>query len=200
MKEKEKILAYTLDSVMKEGISRTSIEMIAQDLGISKNTIYKNFPTKDDLLRESFEYFTNNIKHQFKEVIGKNNNAIEKLVNWFNFVSTHIMRFNDKFLFDVQIHYPEMWEKIDRFRKKMANIEVTKLIEQGKKEKLFLDFPTVFLVTIFIGAFRAIINPNFLLNQNYSVKEAFAITGNILLNTILSQKGKKLLKKLKLPQ
>jgi AcrR family transcriptional regulator len=200
MNEKEKILAYTFEIIIKEGIRRTTIEKLARDMGIGKNKIYTYFPTKDVLLKKSFIYITKGIRKQISTVFENKDNAIQKLVNWFNVLSVQIMRFNQKFLIDVQIHYPEVWISIDKFRKEMAYEVVTKLIEQGKKEKLFVDFPTEILVTIFIGAFRAVINPEFLLNHNYSAKEAFTITYKILLNAILSDKGKILLKKLKLPQ
>ena len=200
MKTKDTIQKYAFEHILQEGIRRTTVEKLAGELGISKNTIYKYFPTKDDLIKESFIYFTRNVKKNFKAVTRSDLNAIEKLVNWFNFVSSQILKFNDKFLIDVQIHYPEIWKSIDKFRKKMAYQEVTKLIEQGKKEKIFIDYPTNIVVTLFIGAFRAVITPDFILNNNYSVKEVFTHTSTILFNTILSNKGKILLKKLKLPQ
>lgn len=200
MKDKEKILSYTFEKISKEGIRRTTIKNLAIDMGIGKNTIYKYFPTKDELLKESFTYFTTNIRRQFEAVVEKNDSAIEKLVNWFNIMSSQVMKFNDRFLIDVQIHYPEIWNSIDKFRKKMAYQGITRLIDLGKKEKIFVNFPTEILVTIFVGSFRAVINPEFLLNHNFSTREAFTFTYKILLNAILSEKGKTLLKKLTLPQ
>jgi AcrR family transcriptional regulator len=200
LKEKEKILAYTSNRFINEGFFKTTIDDIAAGMDIGKNTIYKYFPTKNELLVASTEYFTRSIKKNVRAIFLKDSTAIEKLIGMLNLVSSHIMRMNEKFLRDMQIHNPEIWTVIDRMRKKLAYENISKLIQQGKKEKIFIDYPNEILVTVFIGAFRAVINPDFLLNSRFTLKEAFEYTHKFLINAILSDKGKVLLKKLNLPR
>lgn len=198
--DKIKILRYSQIKFFNEGCYKTTIDEIAKGLQMSKNTIYKYFPNKEALMNESIEYFINNVRNNANCILESHENAIEKLVKMLNLISAHIMQFNEIFLRDVQIHYPELWRTIDTIRRKLAYEAVSRLIRQGKKEKLFIDFPVEILVTIFIGAFRAVINPVFLLNNKYSTSEAFNLTYKILLNAILSEKGKIIIKKLNLPK
>lgn len=198
--EKNKILSYTSNKYIREGYYKTTIHELVKQMGISKNILYKYFPTKEKLLVESMKYFIKNIKQRSNQILEKDCNASEKLINMFNLIGSHIMQFNEKFLKELQIHNPEVWNSIDKTRKKYAYQIISSLISQGKKEKLFVEYPEEILVEIFIGAFRSVINPIFLLNNNFSVKEAFEYTINILMNAILSEKGKILYKNLKLSQ
>ncbi len=200
MNEKDKILLYTSNKFITEGYIKTTIGDLASDLGIGKNKIYKYFPTKQILLLGATKYFVNNIKKNVSSIFEKQNSAIEKLINMLNLISSHIMNVNEKFLKDMQTHNPEVWQVIDNMRKKLAFVTLSKLIEQGKREKIFINYPNEILVTVFIGAFRAVINPEFLLNNRFTLKEAFGYTHKFLINAILSDKGKVLLKKLNLSQ
>lgn len=200
MKEKEKILLYTSNRFITEGFFKTTIDDLADGMGIGKSTIYKYFPTKQDLLIESTMYFVKGIKKNVGSTFRQNNTAIEKLIAMFNLISSHVMRMSDNFLRDMKIHNPEVWDVIDKMRKKLAYEAISKLIQEGKKENLFIDYPNEILVTVFIGSFRAVMNPEFLLTNRFTIKETFNYTYKILLNAILSEKGKVILKKLKLPQ
>jgi len=200
LNEKEKILSYTSNRFINEGFYKISVDDLAAGMYISKNTIYKYFPTKQDLLIESTAYFVKGIKKNVSSIFHKNCTAIEKLISMFNLISSHVMRMSESFLKDMKIHNPEVWEVIDNMRKKLAYETISKLIQEGKKENLFIDYPNEILVTVFIGAFRAVMNPEFLLTNRFSIKETFGYTYRILLNAILSEKGKVILKKLKLPQ
>ena len=200
MSEKEKILSLSFEVFLSEGINRTTVDTLAGKIGYGKNKIYNYFPTKQVLLEESIKYFINNIKNKVRETLKTRESAVVKLIRMFSLISAHVMRFDEKFLNDLRFHNHDIWITIDRVRKKIAYETISELIKQGKKEKIFIDYPEEILTTIFIGSFRAVINPEFLLHNNYSMKEAFNYTNHILINAILSEKGKSLLKKLNLPQ
>ncbi len=150
-------------------------------------------------MTESIRYFVSDIVKRADQILDSNKNAIEKLVSMFNLIGSHIMQFNEQILKDLNVHHPEIWQTVDEMRKKLAIQTISRLIKQGKKENLFIDYPVEILVAIFVGAFRAVINPEFLLNNKYSTEEAFNHTYKILLNAILSEKGKQITKKLDLP-
>ncbi|MFI5144321.1 MAG: TetR/AcrR family transcriptional regulator [Ignavibacteria bacterium] len=198
--EKEKILAYTSNRFINEGFYKISVDDLAAGMYIGKNTIYKYFPTKQDLLIASTKYFINGIKKNARAIFNNEGNAIEKLNGMLNLISSHVMRMSERFLSDMRIHNPDVWEVIDSMRKKLAYETISKLIQEGKKENIFIDYPNEILVTVFIGAFRAVMNPEFLFYSRFTIKEAFHYTHKILMNAILSDKGKVLLKKLKIPQ
>lgn len=68
---------------------------------------------------------------------------------------------------------------------------ITKVIEQGKKESLFLDYPTSIIMNALVASVRSVVNPDFIMNNNYSILEAARYAFKIVIGGILSEKGKK---------
>jgi hypothetical protein len=75
---------------------------------------------------------------------------------------------------------------------------ISKIIEQGKKEKYIINHPSLVMINVFISSIRGIINPAFILNSKIPAYKALESTLDILMNGILTPKGKNLLKKLKM--
>ncbi|MGA2668878.1 MAG: TetR/AcrR family transcriptional regulator [Ignavibacteria bacterium] len=197
--EKKKIIEFAQSKFFREGFYKTTVEEIAKDLMMSKNTIYKYFPNKEALVRETTHYLIKIIKTRIMGILSSRGNAIDKLVRIIDFMGRYVMRMDDKWLKDIHIHAPDLWEEIDRTRRILAYQNLAKLIEQGKKEKIIVDYPNEIILTVFVASMRSVINPGFLTNLRYTNREAVNFTFNIILNGILTKKGKNILNKLKLP-
>ena len=76
----------------------------------------------------------------------------------------------------------------------LANI--SKLINQGKAEGFIVDYPTDIIVMFFVSSIRGIINPDFIIQRKMEAKSILNPTINLLMNAILSDKGKELYNKL----
>lgn len=57
MKQKEKIINFVLEAVLKEGNFGIHVDKIASGLNVSTKTIRKIFPTDEELLREVVEKY-----------------------------------------------------------------------------------------------------------------------------------------------
>jgi len=198
--ERLRILDYTAEKFFAEGFYKTTIDEIARELRISRNTIYKFFPTKEKLLLAVIENTVHKLGSDVKCLLESEENALAKFVNMLELLSKTMMRFSERWLKDLQIHAPHIWAEVDKIRQKMMYGNLKKIIEQGKKEKLFNDYPTEIIILIFISSIRAIINPQFLLSMKYTYLETVRMTFDILINGILTDKGKVIFKKLNLPQ
>jgi AcrR family transcriptional regulator len=198
--EKLKILRYAQNTFFRNGFYKITITQLSRELAVSKNTIYKFFPTKDHLVRESIYEVIQNARMYIGEIIGSRSNAIEKLYKMLEILSSIINRFQPKWMSDLQIHMPKLWEEIDEMRRKLMYRNLGKIIEQGRREKLFESYPSDITITIFISSLRAIVNPQFLLNMKETYNEIINYAFEILLNGILTDKGKKIFKQLKAKQ
>jgi AcrR family transcriptional regulator len=192
---KEKIIGIGTEKFFKEGFHKTTMDEIAADLRMSKKTIYKHFPTKEDLVQAVAKNFMQIIKGTIIPILSSDKNAIEKLEGLMNVLATTFQKISSKMMDDLRRHYPSRWDEIDKFRTEMMFGNLTKVIEQGKKEGLFLDYPTEIVITIFVSAMRSVVNPDFILNNNFSLKEAAITSLKIMISGIVTEKGKKLLVK-----
>ena len=164
---------------------------------MSKKTIYKYFPAKEDLVRATVSEFLNFHKDRISEIINENSNAVTKLHKIFIYLGEIISSVNEKYINDVQSHMPDLWKDIDTFRTKMMTINIGKIIEQGKKEGVFIDKTSSIITGVFISSVRGVINPEFIMNNKFSIKSALDETIEIIMNGIMTSKGKKDFNKLK---
>ena len=165
---------------------------------MSKKTIYKYFPSKQDLVREVILGFLQTNQNKVTEIVKQKEDAVTKFHLMVKFIAEILLRGGEKLFIEIPKHMPDMWNEIDSFRTKMMGEKFSMLIEQGKKEKYFIEIPTVLVLNIFISAVRGVVTPQFLMNSKFSAAEALSYTIQILMNGILTEKGKKIFNRLHL--
>lgn len=188
--EKEKILNYSRNKFYKEGFYKTSMDEISSELHISKKTIYKYFPSKEKLLEEICSGTSCDIANRLDNIVDGKDNVVIKFVKILNFHSNFSRNISDKWLRDLSIHAPDIKKNIDEKKNERINKVVEKLLEQGKKEKLIEDYPSKLIILAFNSSLTSALNSDFLINNNFSMHDAFRITYEMLLNGILTEKGK----------
>ena len=173
------------------------MDEISKGLGISKKTIYKFFPSKDNLVEQICTCTSVQIAGAIDDIVDADKDVIWKFVKILNMYSKFTMNISGKWLRDLQIHSPGEASKIDE-RRRTKTIEIlTKLLQQGKKEKLIENFPSPIIINSFTATIGSIMNPEFLINNKMSVYQAFVSSFDFLLNGMLTEKGKKKLKSTK---
>ena len=198
--EKLKIIKFSQQKFFSEGFHKTTIDEIARQLAMSKNTIYKHFESKEQLVLAAIMDYTQTISTDVQAIVDSGEDAVHKFFFLMHFLSGKLVFLGDKMIHDLQIHAPHIWIKIDDMRKRIMLVRIGKMILQGKREELFLDYPTDLITAIFISSVRSILNPEFLINSKVSKEEAVTSTFQILLRGILTPKGLQILKNLKTPQ
>jgi len=191
MEEKDKIIVQIEDKLFKEGFYKTTMDDVASELGMSKKTIYKFFPSKDDLVMAIAKHFMNGMKGKIIPALNTDKNAIEKLGELIKILASAADKISNKRMEEMKRHFPEIWNEIDRFRTKMMFENITKIINQGKEEGLFIDYPTSIIMTILVVSVRSIVNPDFILNNSFSIIEGARFTFKIIIGGIVTDKGKK---------
>ncbi len=191
---KNRLLKYAEIKFSREGFYRTTMDELAKDMKISKKTIYKHFSSKDELLETVIENIMTNISKRVKEITLSDLNSAEKLYLLSEFITSRMHAISDKWLKDLQIYKPELWEKIEKYRQKTIMRNLDAIINQGKKEDLIIKQPNAIMLGIILGSAQTVLQPEFIMNNNISMQKAGKITLNIVFNGILTKKGRKLFK------
>lgn len=193
--ERERILIFALNKYLSDGFYKTSMDALAGEMQVSKKTIYKHFGSKDVLVEEVTKYLLKTLGKRVDDALAEKNDAVTKLIALLNIVGENIMHLSDKWMDDIRLHAPELWDKVDRFRTQKIFSVISKLLEQGKKEGLFIDRPTEIMIAIFVSSVRAVLNPEFIFNNHFSITEALQIFFEIFFNGISTAKGKRIYNK-----
>ena len=192
---KKKIVLSAKEKFFTDGFQKTRVDEIAAELRISKKTIYKHFSSKEEIADAVMGNMREQIAGDIDRITAKDSSAVDKLYQFTKVLSEISLRVNDKWLNDMRLYLPKTWEEIDRFRSKVLYKNFKLIFEQGKKEGLINEGSNEIMLQILIGSIQRIINPDFILNNSYSLKTAIDELILILMNGMLTSKGSRQLAK-----
>lgn len=195
MEDQNKIIELTEEKFFRDGFYKTTMDEVASELKMSKKTIYKYFPSKDDLVTAIARHFMEGVKSKVLPALSSDKNAIEKLAELNHVLAKVSTKVSSKRMDEIRQHLPKLWDEIDAFRTKMMFLNITKVIDQGKAEGLFIDYPTPIIMNTLVSAVRSTVNPEFILNNNFSISEAALYTFKVVIGGIVTEKGRKVFNK-----
>jgi AcrR family transcriptional regulator len=121
----------------KYGIKSMTMDALAEELGISKRTIYERFKDKDTLLKEVILYYKEQTKKQANELIDQSDNAIEAIFRIIRMTIDQMTRMSPAFLHDIKKYHPRVFMELaepGEFR----DLSVTRrLLETGMEQRVF---------------------------------------------------------------
>jgi len=198
MIEEKKILIKNItESFLAKGFYKTTMDEIAADLRISKKTIYKFFPTKEALLNLIIHGMVFTIRGEFKKILRQEKTSVEKMLLITNTFISLAAKINYNVLLDIKKLGPQYWNTIEKLRAREINANFGFLIEQGQKEGYILPIPKEIILQVLLASIQSVVNPDFIVKNEFSIHQAGQMTINILFNGILTDEGKELLIKLK---
>ena len=187
----EQIIEKIEGKLFRDGFYKTTMDELASELGMSKKTIYKFFPSKDDLVMAIAKSFMKSLKRKIVNALNTDKNAIEKLGELIKVLAKVSEKVSPTRMEEMKKHFPIIWNEIDNFRTKTMYENITKVIEQGVEEGLFINYPNSIVMNVLVGSIRNVVNPDFILNNSFSIIEAASFTFKIIIGGILTEKGKK---------
>lgn len=188
--EKEKILYFTHAKFITEGFYKTTMDEIARDLQMSKKTIYKHFDSKEELLENVCGMRMKLMEEFLDEVVESDEDAITKFLKIIHKQKSMSMNCSPVWFRDLEVHAPHLSREFVKVRQEKVTKIMSKLLEQGKKEKVVEHVPVDIIITALNGAIEAVTHADFVLNSKYSFHEAMRITAEIFFNGFLTELGK----------
>lgn len=187
----QKILDFCENKFTQYGFWDISLDVLAKELRISKKTFYKYFSSKDEIIERVVENVTTKIAKSVENIVKSEGTSPEKLFKLIEFISQRFITISEKWLADLSIHYPELWEGLENFRENMINKNLTEIIAQGQNEGLIKEYPVNLIMTIYLSSIRGVANPKFIMNNNMSIDKAGSSMLIIITSGILTRKGRK---------
>lgn len=129
---RETIIRRALDAFVHGGYSRTSTDTISRMMGISKKTLYKVFPSKEDILRSVVRMATRSIEERTEAIYSDHEASVadrlERLVIQISPIYARIR--SPRLLHDFQRAAPAVWEELRAWRIERY-IAFRSLIDEG---------------------------------------------------------------------
>lgn len=137
MEVKERIKQKADELYRKYGIKSVTMDEIANQLGVSKKTIYQSFSDKNELVDAVIVDILKNNKDCCQGFKANSQNAIHELYLAMEMLLEMFENMNPSILFDIERNYPVTYKKFKEYKYKYLFELVTANIERGKKEELY---------------------------------------------------------------
>lgn len=192
----EEIKSRILDSAKKyffeNGFSKTTMEEFAQTLGMSKKTIYKFFPGKEDIIREITREKLHTIHHGCMQIQkDKSVDFMQRVRNITSFISGEMRALKPQFSSDLQRAMPDLWKELDEFRSQKLLKDFSSLIVEGVGLGVFRkDINVEVLVLMYSNAMQSIVNPETLSTLPLNASQAYDAIIEIIFGGVFTPHAK----------
>jgi AcrR family transcriptional regulator len=167
MSKKTSTEAKILDSAYRlflgKGYRHTTMDDIAQNLGMSKKTLYKYYPGKLELLSASFELLKTKMTAKVEAILDNRYISFPlKLKSTLTVIASHLAPINPELFEDLRNQAPEIWEELTTYINESAYLRFAKLIDQGVAQGLVNPRINVNLVVmLYAAAVQSLLDPKF---------------------------------------
>ena len=193
MEPNERVLLKSIELFTKYGIRLVTMDQIADEVGMSKRTIYELFKDKDTLVKFCLEEMFRMQIQETQEILAKTSNVIEALHRMGIYREKKLASVNFLFYEDIRKLYPHLWEQMKRFAKSGADSLNRKILTKGIKEGIFKKELKVEIIDIFITSMMEIFHKKDTFPENTSDED---LIRNIIVPYYLgisTEKGKQLI-------
>lgn len=171
------------------GFSKVTMEEIADDLGMSKKTLYQHYESKMVLLKELVGHKLTECNGFMCGLCGTDKiTFVEKLKKMLEFVGGLYSSLNKHFVDDMRKHAPEVWKLIDEHRRQHIVNEFGQLIREGvEKGKFRSDVDEKLTTMIMLTLVENLINPEKLTEMPYTATQIFENISTIFFEGFLTE-------------
>lgn len=194
IKLKDKIIHSAAELFLNLGFKSVTMDDIANELGISKKTIYSHFPTKTKLVEASTFHVLSNISCGVETIISQEKNAIVELFDIKNFAMKHLKDNKSSPQFQLKKYYPKVYEAVQKNHLQIMEGSVIQNLEKGIENGLYReDLPIKFISKIYFVGMLGIKEEYHFPIDKYSPHELLDNFLEYHLRAIVTEKGLKTL-------
>lgn len=148
---KDELLNYATSKFTKLGSKHVTLDELANDLGISKKTIYTFFKTKEDLVVASITCLLDAYAEDINRLINSNGkDPILCVILIYQRGFEYLKYFKPSFLFGLEKYYPKAFQLFNDFIKDLANNRISPLLKEAQKNgNIKPDVNIDLLITIY---------------------------------------------------
>jgi AcrR family transcriptional regulator len=131
MDVKDRILLKAHALYMRYGVKSISMDDIANELGISKKTIYQYYERKADMVMEVSRFHFKAEKEISSQVMQQSENPVHELILSLRQFQQTFRNISTKIIYEIQKYYPEAWVLFEDFKQNYVLPIVEANLRQG---------------------------------------------------------------------
>jgi AcrR family transcriptional regulator len=172
---KDRIIEGSVELFLIQGVRHTTMDDIAQHIGISKRTIYENFDDKEGLLDEVVSFVYQENKKYFLKVFEESNNVIEAFVKILEKGAEKSFKNEHAIFEELKKYHPNVYKRILSCNEYEKQTGMQQFVVMGINQGVFRDDLNPDIIAYIFskqseGLFMVSKNKDF---QNYSMRDIF---------------------------
>ncbi len=187
---KEMIASYVREEFFSGRLFRLSVDDIADSLGISKKTFYKHYRSKEALIYRVLDAVMAEIRENITTILNSDLDFIAKLNQFMIHLGRQVGHFGRLVQSDLRKHAPDLFKRIQAFRRERIHEVMGQLLAQGIKEgHVRPDInPRVFILA-YLSAVENIVEPRVLSEESFSTSDVLHSLIAIFFHGILTEEA-----------
>lgn len=188
----QRIVTTARGHFLAHGIRSVTMDDLAEELGISKKTLYVCFPSKTALLEAVLVDKFRSVETDLDRIVSEHSSdvltALHRLVAT---VQQHAEEIQPPFVRDMRREAPEMFKLVESRRREMIQRYFGMLVAEGRRTEIIRrDIPSKIMIEILLGAVQAIINPPKMAELGLTPKTGFSAVITVFLEGVMTEKGR----------
>jgi AcrR family transcriptional regulator len=188
----QRIVAAARRHFFSHGFRGVTMDDLAQELGMSKKTLYACFPGKTALVRAVLTDKFRSIESDLDRITTESPaDVLAALHRLLACVQRHAEEIQPPFVRDIRREEPEMFQLVQNRRREVIQRYFGKLFDDGRKAGIIRkDIPTRLITEILLGATEAIMNPPKMAELGLTPKAGFVAIITVVLEGVITGKGR----------
>ncbi len=183
----EKILNAAEKRMIKFGYRKVTMDEIAQDMHMSKNTIYKIFTGKEEIAKALVKRIQQQLDTGLDNIEKLQNDPLKVFSGSVLLLRKQLGPWFEHFFSEIPTELPALWEEFLHFRNEKI-LGVRSLVDKGSRNGIFRRVNPSIATEAYLGAVKAITNPRFLEQENLTFEQALDAVLDMWSNGIIKAK------------
>jgi AcrR family transcriptional regulator len=187
-----RIVAAARNHFFAHGFRSVTMDDLAEELGMSKKTLYAAFPSKLDLLHtvllEKFRHVEADLDQVMSAVSADVRGALDQLLAC---MQRHAGEIQAPFVRDIRREAPEVFKTIEDQRRRIIQRYFGKIFEEGRRAGIIRkDLPARLMIEMLVGVTEAIMNPPKMAELGLTPRTGYLSVVSVMLEGLLTEKGR----------
>lgn len=187
-----RIVAAARAHFFAHGFRRVTMDDLAEELGMSKKTLYGSFPSKTALLQAVLLDKFRSVESDLDAIMAqRSKDSLAELQSFLACMQRHTEEIQPSFVRDIRREAPELFKVIEGRRRNLIQRYFGKIFTDGRKAGLIRkDIPVHLIVEILLGAVQAIMNPAKMEELGLDPKTGYSSIISVILDGVILKQGK----------
>ncbi len=187
---RRRILALARQHFLAHGVRSVTMDDLADELGMSKKTLYAHFPSKAALVEAVIVDKLGEVEADLGRIAADGTADLPGLLEpLLATVQRHMEELQPPFLRDLRREWPEISERVEGRRREMIRRCFTKLLDEGHRTgAVRRDVPVRVIIEILLGATQAVMNPPKLAELGLTPKAGLTSIIRVILEGVMTER------------